>query len=140
MASASFDPAQYKRTTREQWHAAAEPWSRWGPVLERWLGDATESMLDLAAVEPGARVLDVAAGAGGQTLVAARRVGPSGAVLATDISPTILEFAAASAREAGLRNPPWSGLPMSPRLPVCPISWLCGSHASARGRPRRARA
>ena len=36
---------------------------------------------------PGARVLDVAAGAGGQTLAAARRVGPDGHVLATDISP-----------------------------------------------------
>jgi ubiquinone/menaquinone biosynthesis C-methylase UbiE len=42
-------------------------------------------MLDMAGVGAGARVLDVAAGAGGQTLAAARRVGPSGSVLATDI-------------------------------------------------------
>ena len=40
-----------------------------------------------------ARVLDVAAGAGEQTLAAARRVGPTGHVLATDISPAILEYA-----------------------------------------------
>jgi SAM-dependent methyltransferase len=44
----------------------------------------------------------VAAGAGGQTLKAARRVGPSGHVLATDISPAILEYAASVADEAGL--------------------------------------
>ena len=50
-------------------------------------------MLDLAEVGPGDRVLDVAAGAGGQTLVAARRVGPGGYVLATDISANILEYA-----------------------------------------------
>jgi SAM-dependent methyltransferase len=55
-------------------------------------------------VEEGGRVLDVAAGAGGQTLAAARRVGSDGSVLATDISSNILEFAAAEARGAGLAN------------------------------------
>jgi SAM-dependent methyltransferase len=46
----------------------------------------------------------VAAGAGGQTLAAAERVGPGGHVLATDISPAILEYAAATAAAAGLQN------------------------------------
>jgi SAM-dependent methyltransferase len=49
-------------------------------------------------------VLDLAAGAGGQTLAAARRTGPSGQVLATDISPAILAYAAKTATEAGLTN------------------------------------
>ena len=61
-------------------------------------------MLDMAGVVPGSRVLDVAAGAGGQTLAAARRCGPEGRVLATDISSNILAFAAQSARDAGLHN------------------------------------
>jgi SAM-dependent methyltransferase len=61
-------------------------------------------MLDMAGVGPKARVLDVAAGAGGQTIAAARRVGPDGRVLATDISSKILAFAESSAREAGLHN------------------------------------
>jgi SAM-dependent methyltransferase len=59
-------------------------------------------MLDAAAVGAGSRVLDVAAGAGGQTVAAARRVGAGGRVLATDISPTILSYAAKVAAEAGL--------------------------------------
>jgi SAM-dependent methyltransferase len=101
---ATFDPVAYKQTTREQWQAAAEPWFRWGPTLERWLGNATEVMLDLAWVEQGSRVLDVAAGAGGQTIAAARRVGPSGSVLATDISENILRFAEQAAAESGLAN------------------------------------
>jgi len=104
MSSATFDPGAYKRTTTDQWQAAAEPWHRWGPTLEAWLGAATETMLDMAGVGPKARVLDVAAGAGGQTIAAARRVGPEGHVLATDISSNILAFAASSAREAGLHN------------------------------------
>ena len=104
MGSPTFDPAEFKATTREQWQEAAEAWDRWGPTLEDWLGPATEAMLDGAGVRAGGRVLDVAAGAGGQTLAAARRVGPAGHVLATDLSPAILEYAAAAARSAGLET------------------------------------
>jgi ubiquinone/menaquinone biosynthesis C-methylase UbiE len=99
-----FDPLKYKETTREQWQTAAEPWHRWGPTLEEWLGKATEVMLDMAEVGPGARVLDVAAGAGRQTIAAAKRVGSAGYVLATDISSNILQFASAGAQEEGLTN------------------------------------
>ena len=73
--SATFDPIAYKRTTKDQWETAAEAWHRWGPTLRTWLGPATERMLDLAGVASGCRVLDVAAGAGDQTLQAATRVG-----------------------------------------------------------------
>lgn len=100
----SFDPTQYKATTRQQWEDAADAWHRWGPTLEHWLGGATEAMLDGAGVTVGARVLDVAAGAGGQTIAAAQRVGASGSVVATDISPTILSYAAKAVAEAGLTN------------------------------------
>jgi ubiquinone/menaquinone biosynthesis C-methylase UbiE len=100
----TFDPIQYKKTTRRQWEDAAEAWHRWGPTLEVWLGPATERMLDAAGIRTGSRVLDVAAGAGGQTLAAAARVAPDGRVLATDISPAILTYAAAEARRAGLTN------------------------------------
>ncbi|WP_336205508.1 class I SAM-dependent methyltransferase [Nonomuraea sp. LPB2021202275-12-8] len=100
--TATFDPEVYKRTTRQQWQDAAEAWHRWGPTIEAWLGDATAAMLDAAEVTEGCRVLDVAAGTGGQTLAAARRTGTGGHVLATDISPAILEYAAKVAGEAGL--------------------------------------
>ena len=103
-ATVQFDPVKYKATTREQWQTAAEAWHRWGPAIEKWLGPATEEMLSLAGVQSGSHVLDVAAGAGGQTIAAARRVGPGGHVLATDISPNILEFAAQESRKAGLTN------------------------------------
>lgn len=99
-----FEPERYKQTTRAQWDTAAEAWHRWGPTLRSWLGAATERMLDLARVTSGFRVLDVAAGAGDQTLQVAGRVGPGGSVLATDISPAILEFAARDAARSGLTN------------------------------------
>ncbi|SNY03821.1 class I SAM-dependent methyltransferase [Paractinoplanes atraurantiacus] len=89
-----FDPDRYKSTTRQQWEEAAEAWHRWGPVIDDWLGAATDRMLDAAAIGTGDRVLDVAAGAGGQTAAAARRAGPTGHVLATDISPSLLQYVA----------------------------------------------
>jgi ubiquinone/menaquinone biosynthesis C-methylase UbiE len=67
-------------------------------------GPATQMMLDLAEVRTGSRVLDVAAGTGDQTLLAAERVGPTGYVLATDVSANMLKLAADAARAAGLTN------------------------------------
>jgi len=104
MNVAAFDPLKFKENTRAQWEAAAEAWDRWGSFIGRWLEPATARMLDLAQVGSGAHVVDVAAGAGEQTLTAARRVGPDGRVLATDISPGILQYAKRAADQAGLRN------------------------------------
>jgi SAM-dependent methyltransferase len=100
----TFDPVRYKRTTRQQWEDAAEAWHRWSPTIETWLGPATEAMLEAAGVTSGSSVLDVAAGAGGQSLAAAYRAGSRGRVVATDISPTILSYAAKVAAETGLAN------------------------------------
>jgi SAM-dependent methyltransferase len=102
MASTNFDPVGYKRSTRDQWQAAAAAWRRWQPVIDDWLLEGTEAMLDLAEVQSGARVLDVAAGAGGQSFAAARRVGLQGEVLATDISENLVRFLEQDAADAGL--------------------------------------
>ncbi len=99
-----FNPVHYKSTTREQWQTAAEAWHRWHPTLKTWLGPATQLMLDMAQVKEGHRILDVAAGAGEQSITAAERVGPNGYVLATDLAPKILEFALELASEKGLKN------------------------------------
>ncbi len=100
----AFDAAKFKTTTRAQWQSAADAWHRWGPFLGEWLGAATDQMLDLAHIGTGSRVLDIAAGAGEQSLAAARRVGPTGNVLATDIAPALLEHALVDAHAAGLLN------------------------------------
>ena len=65
---------------------------------------ATEMMLDMANIKAGYRVLDVAAGAGGQTLLAAERVGPNGYVLAIDHSSTMLNATTDAVRREGLTN------------------------------------
>jgi ubiquinone/menaquinone biosynthesis C-methylase UbiE len=84
--------------------AAAEGWRRSGAARAEFLGPITERLLDLAGIELGSRVLDVAAGTGEQTVLAARRVGPNGSVLATDIATRMLAGAAEAARHSGLGN------------------------------------
>jgi len=83
---------------------AAEQWQRGKAHRAEVTGPANEMMLDLANLRAGDRVLDVAAGTGDQTLMAARRVGPTGYVLATDISASMLNLAAEAVRNAGLAN------------------------------------
>jgi SAM-dependent methyltransferase len=88
---------------RHQWDRMAQGWSDSSAVIRPWLRDATQAMLTMAGVKPGAHVLDVAAGAGDQTIDIAERVGPNGYVLATDLSPEILRHAARNVAEAGHR-------------------------------------
>jgi SAM-dependent methyltransferase len=83
---------------------AAEQWRRAAGRRASTYGRITELMLDLAGLQAGSRVLDVAAGTGDTTLLAARRVGPSGYLLAIDISASMLALAAEAAREAGLAS------------------------------------
>lgn len=104
MVATQFNPIRYKETTREQWQQAADAWHRWGPTIEAWLGESTRVMLDLARIGIGDRVLDLASGAGEPALTIAERVGPTGSVLATDIAPNILAFAAQAATDRGLAN------------------------------------
>jgi len=100
----SFDAAKYKNAQREQWNKDGAAWRRWNPTLDRWYGDATRQMLDMARIQPGQRILDVAAGAGEPAVSAAERVGPNGYVLATDISEGIVELARQVAHEHGLKQ------------------------------------
>jgi len=83
---------------------AAEGWQRGATGRAADLRPITERMLDLAGIGSGHRVLDVAAGTGEQTLMAARRVGPLGFVLATDIADRMLAYLDEAARNEGLAN------------------------------------
>ena len=100
----SFDAAKYKNAQREQWNKDGAAWRRWTPTLDRWYGETTRQMLDLARIQQGQRILDIAAGAGEPAVSAAERVGPGGYVLATDISEGIVDLARQVARERGLNH------------------------------------
>lgn len=83
---------------------AASGWKRGAAARAQALGPLTELMLDLAGVTVGSQVLDLGAGTGDQTLLAARRIRPGGMVLATDISASMLALTQEAARAADLPN------------------------------------
>ena len=99
--SNSLSPLSAREATGHPWDEAADGWSRHGALVGEWLREATIAMLDATRIGPGSRVLDIAAGAGDQTLDIARRVGMSGNVLATDISARGLALALAKLHAAG---------------------------------------
>ena len=76
--------------------SAVEVWTKYDAIEARLTAPVSERMLDLAGVEPGLHVLDLATGRGEPAVRAARRVGPSGRVLGTDVSAEMLAFARAA--------------------------------------------
>jgi ubiquinone/menaquinone biosynthesis C-methylase UbiE len=89
---------------RTTWESAAPGWAKWEQAFSAGLSTATDTLIDMADIRPGMRVLDLACGAGTQSIQAAKRVGPNGRVVAADISPTMLEHVRRNAIAAGLRT------------------------------------
>src|SRR5919204_1779657 len=101
---ASIDPVEFRDGQREAWNGAARGWRKWSPTIDAGTSAISARLVELAGVEAGSRVLDVAAGYGEPSLTAARRAGPDGSVVATDISAEMLAFGRERAAAAGLDN------------------------------------
>jgi SAM-dependent methyltransferase len=104
MSTQPFDPARYKAGQRREWDIAAPGFKDWGLVLGPELQPVSDRMMELADIQPGQRVLDVATGPGEPAFTAARRVGPSGHVIATDLAPQMLALGREWAAALGLQN------------------------------------
>ena len=94
---------QSEETMQTQWDAAASGWDAASPILRSWLAASTRTMFAAAGIADGQQVLDVAAGAGDQTMQLAHHVGPQGRILATDLSPLLVNLLQRSASQAGLK-------------------------------------
>jgi SAM-dependent methyltransferase len=71
-------------------------------AVEAFAGVSNVSIF--AALKAGDRVLDIGCGAGLDSLIAARRVGPDGFVCGIDFSASMLERARRAALETGIHN------------------------------------
>jgi SAM-dependent methyltransferase len=95
---------EFRGKQREQWNTAATGWQKWSEYIDRTARPVSRRLVELAGIEEGDRVLDVAAGYGEPSLTAARAVGPGGEVVATDISREMLAFGRERAGGAGIEN------------------------------------
>lgn len=75
--------------------------------------DFTEHALRRAGLRTGMRVLDVGCGPGDVSMIAARLVGPEGAVVGVDAAADVIELARARAAKQGLESVSFQATPIS---------------------------
>jgi ubiquinone/menaquinone biosynthesis C-methylase UbiE len=86
------------------WDGVAPGWAAHASYVEARAAGLTAALLDRLALEPGARVLELASGPGDTGIAAARRVGPSGEVVISDVAPAMVAVAADRVAASGLGN------------------------------------
>ena len=95
---------EIRRRLHGMWAGVAPAWAEHAAYADARGAGVGERMLELTALGPGERVLELACGPGGLGLAAAERVGPRGEVVLSDVAPEMTAIAAARARSAGLSN------------------------------------
>ena len=100
----AVDPKRYKETQRHIWDSVAHGWEKWWRTIETGTGKVTRRLIDLASIKVGSKVLDISTGIGEPAITAAREVGNTGQVLATDISSEMLSIAKQRAINARLQH------------------------------------
>jgi len=96
-----MDPRLQLRVQRYGWDRAADFYDR---AWSRQLAPAQALLLEMVDIREGERVLEVACGSGLVTLEVARATGPSGQVVATDLSQGMLDRAGKAAAAARLAH------------------------------------
>jgi ubiquinone/menaquinone biosynthesis C-methylase UbiE len=86
------------------WASVADAWDTYAGLADEVHAEATTRMLEITAPRPGERVLELACGAGGAGLAAARLVEPGGDVVLSDVVPAMVAAAGRRAVERGLTN------------------------------------
>jgi ubiquinone/menaquinone biosynthesis C-methylase UbiE len=100
--TSSIDIQKIKAQQRQGWDSVAEGWKKWWKPIEQSAQVVSDKLVDLAQIRQGHKVLDIGTGIGEPAVTAARRVGPSGKVVAIDISPQMLAIATERAKDNGL--------------------------------------
>ncbi len=104
MEAKALDANEFRDGQRKQWDTAATGWRKWSQFIDDTASPISTRLVQLAQIDRGDRVLDVAAGYGEPSLTAAKAVGTEGAVVASDISAGMLAYGRERAAAAGLKN------------------------------------
>jgi ubiquinone/menaquinone biosynthesis C-methylase UbiE len=99
-----MDKADFKAKEFKSWTAVVPGWKKHDESLRNNAKAVTVRMLDLAQINVGNTVLDIACGTGEPAIPAAGRVGPSGKVVAADWVADMVAFARSKAVAQGLTN------------------------------------
>jgi SAM-dependent methyltransferase len=98
------DPDQVRATTRETWETAAAGWGKRADSVRDWGMPVSVAMVEGLDLQPGQRVLELAAGPGDTGFMAAELVRPGGTLISSDGAEPMIEVARRRAAEAGIDN------------------------------------
>jgi SAM-dependent methyltransferase len=79
-------------------------WERWHDWQAEVMRPVTDWCVRAVGAAPGQKIIDVACGSGLPALALAERVGPTGKIVAVDVSPKMLTATRRKARASGLDN------------------------------------
>ena len=100
----TLDPDEQRATTRRGWEQAAAGWGRNADHIRDWGMPVSSAMIDLLDLQPGERVVELAAGPGDTGFMAAELIAPGGTLISSDGAEAMLEGARARAQELGVRG------------------------------------
>jgi ubiquinone/menaquinone biosynthesis C-methylase UbiE len=99
------DAAAARAHMRDSWERVAPGWGQQAAVMRAWGMPVTSWMIDHADLQPGQRVLELAAGAGDTAFLAAEIVAPGGGVvICSDGAEAMVDVARQRASELGVRG------------------------------------
>ncbi|HVL94724.1 MAG TPA: methyltransferase domain-containing protein [Solirubrobacteraceae bacterium] len=98
------DADAYRQESRRGWGSVAEAWARHADRQVRAVMPVSARMLDAARLQPGAQVLDLAAGTGDLGFMAHELIQPGGTLITSDFAPEMLTAAQERAAALGLRD------------------------------------
>jgi ubiquinone/menaquinone biosynthesis C-methylase UbiE len=84
------------------WERAATGWGKRAELVRDWGMPVSVAMIDALALQPGQRVLELAAGPGDTGFMAAELIRPGGTLVSSDGAEAMVNLARGRAREAGI--------------------------------------
>jgi SAM-dependent methyltransferase len=101
---AESDPDELRSEILERWEQAATGWGKHAGRMREFGMPVSTWMIEHAGLQPGHRVLELAAGPGDTGFLAAELIRPGGTLLCTDGTESMLEVARGRAKELGIEN------------------------------------
>lgn len=98
------DADRVRQELRESWERAAPQWGRQADKVRDWGMAASAWMIEHLDLQPGHRVLELAAGPGDTGFLAAELVRPGGVVICSDGAESMLDVARERASGLGVDN------------------------------------
>lgn len=98
------DPEEQRASILDGWEQAASGWGRRAQRVRDWGMPVSTWMIEQLSLQPGYRLLELAAGPGDTGFLAAELIAPGGTLISSDATEGMLEVAKRRASELGIRN------------------------------------